>query len=447
MMFHNVLASRPQRTLIVLFILCTVFYVCSILRPRADGMLVGSDGIGYFMYTHSIVIDHDLNFTNEYAYFYPKAPASTGPAISTPTNLVANQWAVGTGILWLPFFIVAHIILKILSGFGFAVNLDGYSYVHQAAICFGSIFYGFLSIVLIFNTIKKFFPRTAIYASLLIWFSTNLIYYQVIEPSMSHMCSLFACALLVNIWINSRPMEKITHWFFVGLAGGLVAMVRQPDATLLMLPLLDGLTARIPISKKIKGSVALLIGFLFFFSFQLATWFAIYGSPFVNGYTYSGQSFYWVSPKIIEVLFSSNHGLFLWHPVLIMATLGFICLGQVDRKLAVLSPLGFLLQIYLISSWSCWWQGDAFGGRMFISSLPLLALGLSGALEWLINMRQTRLAWIAGFLLLGWNGLFLVQYHLGYIPHHGLISLEQLTAGKFGMIADIMRRICRIMSR
>jgi hypothetical protein len=439
---HNVITERPYRTLIIFFIICTIFYVCTIPLPRVDKLLIGSDGIGYFMYTHSIAIDHDLNFANEYAYFQQKTSGIIGPPILTPTKLAANQYAVGTGVLWLPFFMVAHILSKILNGLGFAVSLDGYSYIYQAAICLGSILYGFLGIVLIYNTIKKFFPRTAIYACLLIWFSTNLIYYQAIEPSMSHMCSLFACALLVSVWINVRPMENIKHWFFIGLAGGLVAMVRQPDVTILILPLLDGLTTKMSISMKIKGLVALIIGFLFLFSFQLATWFMIYGSPFVNGYSYSGQSFFWFSPKIIEVLFSSDHGLFLWHPTLIVAALGFIYLRLVDVKLTVLFVLGFLLQVYLIGSWQAWSQGDAFGGRMFISSMPLLALGLSGVLEWLIKVRQTRLAWIAGFLLLVWNGLFLIQYRLGYIPPHGLISLKQLTVGKFWMIADIMQKVC-----
>jgi hypothetical protein len=443
---HNVISARPYRTLIILFFICTVFYILTIPLPRVDGMLIGSDGIGYYMYTRSIVIDRDLDFANEHAYFYQKAPDSIGQAILTPTKLVANQYAVGSGILWLPFFMVAHTLSKILNGLGFAVSVDGYSYFYQAAICLGSILYGFLAIVLIYNTIRKFFPRTALYACLLIWFSTNLIYYQVIEPSMSHMCSLFTCALLVNVWINTRPLEKISHWFIIGLVGGLVALVRQPDVTILILPLLDGLTTKTSISTKIKGSVALVMGFFLFFSFQLATWLTIYGSPFVDGYSFSGQSFLWFSPKIIEVLFSSDHGLFLWHPILIIAILGFIYLRQIDQKLAVLFLLGFLLQVYLIGSWQAWSQGDAFGGRMFIASIPLLALGLCGALEWLVKARQTRLAWIAGILFLGWNGLFLVQYRLGYIPPHGLISLEQLTVGKFWMMADILQKICLLIS-
>jgi len=409
-------------------------------------MLIGSDGIGYFMYTRSIVIDHDLDFANEHAYFHEKVPGTISGAISTPTKRVANQWAVGSGVLWLPFFMVAHIFSMILNYLGFAVSLDGYSFLYQAAICIGSMFYSFLAITLIYNTIKKYFPHTAIYACLLIWFSTNLIYYQLIEPSMSHMCSLFACALLVNIWIIIRPIEKVAHWFLIGMVGGLVAMVRQPDVTILILPLLDGLFAKTPISMKIKSSIAFLIGFLLLFSFQLVTWFTIYGSPFVDGYTYSGQSFFWFSPKIIEVLFSTNHGLFLWHPILIIATLGFFNLRRIDLKLTLLLVLGFLLQIYLIGSWQFWSQGDAFGGRMFIASLPLLALGLCGSLEWLVNMRQTRLAWITGLILLGWNGLFLAQYRLGYIPFNGQISFEQLTVGKFWMIEDIIQKIWQIIS-
>ena len=91
---------RPYPILGGLFTVCVLAYLITIPLPRVDGMLIGSDGVGYFMYVHSLVIDRDLNFQNEYMQLYGTTP------VPTATGLYANQFAIGPGIMWMPFFAV-----------------------------------------------------------------------------------------------------------------------------------------------------------------------------------------------------------------------------------------------------------------------------------------------------------------------------------------------------
>jgi hypothetical protein len=35
------------------------------------------------------------------------------------------------------------------------------------------------------------------------------------------------------------------------------------------------------------------------------------------------------------------------------------------------------LELIIIASWSTWWQGASYSGRMFIGMLPLIAFGLA----------------------------------------------------------------------
>lgn len=432
----------PRNPLWVLFVLCVLVFLVMIPMPRKSNMLIGADGISYYMYVRSLVIDGDLNFANEYDYFVPRTTAWLPPRLTTPTGKTSNLYAVGPALLWLPFYLVAHASSALLRLMGAPAQLDGYGYIYQAAVCLGSVVYGYLGILLTYRTARKFYPSAALAACLLIWFATNLIYYQIMEASMAHMCSFFAVALLIALWLHFRDELTPRQGLWIGLASGLVGIVRQPDLTFFLLPILDKGLSHHSRESKLKFTAAAVVGFLLVFSIQMGTWQVLYGRPWINGYSYSGYGFTnLLSPKVIQVLFSTQHGLFLWHPILLLAGLGFIFLWRRDRILAGLLSAGFLIQVCVIGAWVDWAQGDAFGGRMFIASFPILALGLSAAIHWAIENRHTGAVWVVGAGLVAWNLLFLVQYRLSYIPHHGPLTFDQLVTGKYWMLVSLGEKI------
>ena len=49
---------------------CLLAFLLTIPLPRADGQLVGSDGVYYYVYLPSLLLDGDLDFSDEYAYFF-----------------------------------------------------------------------------------------------------------------------------------------------------------------------------------------------------------------------------------------------------------------------------------------------------------------------------------------------------------------------------------------
>ena len=141
------------------------------------------------------------------------------------------------------------------------------------------------------------------------------------------------------------------------------------------------------------------------------------------------------------VLFSFNHGLFAWHPVLLFATAGLIVLYRKDRLLPVLLGLMFAVQLYIIGAWYAWYGGDAFGGRMLISSLPALALGLAALVDWAAERKALPAVGVLSCILIMWNALFFAQYRFGYIPQNTAISLYEMTLGKLSMLKDMAGHI------
>lgn len=431
--------KHSTKLLVALFILSLAAFLATIPLPRSDGMLIGSDGIGYYAYVRSIGIDHDIDFANEYQRLYPAVDLSQ---LKTSTGLTANHFAVGPAILWLPFFIVAHLISLALQSLGFSVTTDGYSYTYQAAVCIGSVFYGFFGMMLMHRTTRRLFADTALVACVLLLLATNYIYYLIVEPSMSHMCSLFATSLMMYIWITTRPTGRLRECFAIGLAGGLIGLVRLPDITLLLMPLLDFMFLRASIFEKGKRIVAVVAGFFSVFWIQMLVWNTLNGNQLLSGYPVKGeQGFSWFSPHLLEVLASTQHGLFTWHPILLFAFIGLVLLNRIDRWLSALLLLGFFSQAYLIASWWGWTQGDSFGGRMFVASLPIFVIGLALFLRQVAMKKNLAyLSLAGGGVLVLWNALFLIQYRMGYISASGPYSIRELTVGKAEMVIDIVSK-------
>src|SRR5207247_8943290 len=70
--------------------------------------VIENDGIGYFSYLHTLVVDHDLDFTNEYQAvrtehvgYYPLLIQSR-----TSTGMLADYFPVGAAIVSLPIYLI-----------------------------------------------------------------------------------------------------------------------------------------------------------------------------------------------------------------------------------------------------------------------------------------------------------------------------------------------------
>jgi hypothetical protein len=438
------LEQHPIAYLTGLYIFCIIIFLIAVPLPRADGQLVGSDGTYYYAYLPTLLLDQDLDFTNQYAKLLPGvSPETTG---TTKSGTPANKFALGPAILWTPFFLIGHLLAIILNAFGHRIPLDGTGYVYQVPTLLGSLTYGFAGLLLIYRSCRRFFSKSSsASAAILIWLATNVIYYMVAEPSMSHTCSLFAVALFLELWLAFRPIPTLFQWLVLGLAGGLVALVRQADATWVALPVVDALMVfrvdwKTNLRRYLQGFIVFGIAALLIFMPQIVIWRTQYGAGVGGGYTQGRHAFYWLEPKMLQVLFSMRHGLYLWHPVLLLATIGLVLLYRKDRCLPFLLGFFFALQVYLIGSWFGWTGGDSFGCRMLLSSLPALALGLAALVEWTAGRGASAIAGILGGGLIAWNAAFFAQYRLGYISRVMPISFEQLTLGKLAMLKDLMNR-------
>jgi hypothetical protein len=164
----------------------------------------------------------------------------------------------------------------------------------------------------------------------------------------------------------------------------------------------------------------------------------IYGSPLESGYI-PLSDWAWRSPYFSSVLFSSDHGLFVWTPVVILAVAGLFVFRQ--RQPDVGTPiLAAVLAFYLLIACYPDWDGiSSYGNRFFVSLTAPFILGLSVLLDRIAAFfRSPRAAQITASLLVAclvlWNMAFLFQWGTHLIPARGPIVWSEMMHNQFFVV-------------
>ncbi len=430
-----------------LFIVFIVTYGASIfVLPKPYGRLIIGDGIYYFVYLRSAVLDGDLEFTNDYTLYQEyngDDPIKKAEMLArkTPTGMAGNFFSIGPAILWSPVFLLTHALAALLGRAG-----DGFSSWYQAPLMFLSIAYGFVGMVLMYRVVAGIFSKFAAFVSILgIWLATNVVYYMGVSPSASHVLSMFSSALFVFLWWRHRDERTRRDWFVWGLSAGLMALVRWQDSLIALLALMEWLDKGRTTNDErplffffrplsFVNGLVFLLGAILVFLPQMLAWNILYGSPFTipQGYGFLG---FW-QPEMFNVLFSTKRGLFTWTPLFVFAVIGFIPLYRKNKTLGAAAFLIFVLETYTNGIVADWWGGEAFGARRFISLIPFFALGLAAFVDFVRpRLSQTTILVALGAFIV-WNNLFLLQYnlwlhgigHISAIPTWQEMTLDKFTA-------------------
>ncbi|MCD6385022.1 glycosyltransferase family 39 protein, partial [Candidatus Sumerlaeota bacterium] len=352
------------------------------------------DNVFYYYYLSSFLFDGDVDILNDYFLsnnsflIFKSTYFGVGPK-----GLLTNLFAIGSAVLWFPFLLLVRLfalIVPIYYPYVVSWISDRYSYPYRAAISFGTLFYGLLTLFLIYAICRTLFRRrTSFWASLGVVFASPLPAYIFHYSSMSHTLSAFSVALLVYLSIRHRHFRSLHSYILIGGVVGLATLVRWQNIIFLLIPLSFVIQhfrqlykkERIRIRKHIRYLVVMLVVIIATFSLQMFYWYAQLGNFLTVP---QGKGFLrWTSPVIGKVLFSGWHGLYYCHPLLFLATLGLLLLFIRCRlKLFSLTLiLCFVLLTYINAIANDWFAGNSFGARRFCSLIPVLGIGLAAFLD------------------------------------------------------------------
>ncbi|MEI7526956.1 MAG: hypothetical protein WCJ95_21590 [Mariniphaga sp.] len=346
--------------------------------------IILSDGKGYYAYLPAIFIYHDLNFGffdkiektdyyNKNLYYDYRANGH---------GKVINKYFCGTALAELPFFLAAHALSWLLD-----FTTDGYSKLYPVFISIGALFYLLIGLLFLNSTLAgydiKVWERSLI--SFAAVFGTNLFYYTIGEPGMSHIYSFAFISMFLYYSRRYFITFRKKYILILALIFGIIVLIRPINGLIIfILPFASGS------AQSLKKGLLIVVHnyliwitglgiFLGIISIQLFIYKISTGSFFVD--SYGDEGFHFLEPHIVDILFSYKKGLFLYTPLFLLSFTGGYFLWKSSR-FRFYTWFGFFFLItYVFSSWWMWYYGGSFSSRVFVEYIPVFMVLLSIALH------------------------------------------------------------------
>lgn len=388
----------------------------------ADTHGVTTDGVIYFTQLRSVIFDRDLDVAAEFAFLnQPPRPSHVVP--------------IGPTFVWLPLYAtVAFVhtlggVVGVVSSPPDAVSA-GLTLPYVRAALVSSFAIGALGLMVLHLRLRKeFLPGVAFAASLLLFAATPLVWYMVYEPSMTHAASFGFVALFVAAAASLTRVDMgAAASLLLGVLLGCAFMTRPQEALFALFPALILLFAAAPFPQRLRAAVRLgawaFVGVAPFLAAQ-----ALHAAILLNREQFAlvGGGGYldpWNS-HWADTLWSSWHGFFSWTPAVYLAFLATFAYVVRDRAWTVAAVVIVLAMAWVNGSTADWSGGWSFGGRRFISVLPLLAPGFALLVHGLTRRPLVALVAVAAGAIT-WNYLLVRQYERGLLREGDRTSFGQV---------------------
>ena len=378
-------------------------------NDKEKSLVINNDVVSYYAYLPAFFIHNDikLEFTenskvNYHAkcQFWPEKSPNGGKVIKT---------TMGMSIMYAPFFFAGHI---------YALNsnhkADGFSKPYEFFLTFSCLFYLIIGIFFLRKILLRNFSEWVTSITILcIVFGTHLYYYSTTELTMSHAYNFSLIAIFIYYSLKWHDKQSLKHVIILGLVGGLIILIRPVNLIIFIFPYLYQVKNIKELKQKTRFFIAhwkhlILIAFLVLLVIapQLIYWKYVTGNWFFNSYV--GERFYFSKPHIMEFLFSYRKGWLLYTPIMIFAIIGVILSYKYHRNYFYGTLIFLLLNIYILSSWWCWWYGGSFGMRPMIDIYALLAIPFALFIKW-VTQKQIFVKIISSWVILYFINLNLFQ--------------------------------------
>lgn len=319
------------------------------------------------------------------------------------TNKYFTKFTYGVALLQSPTFLAA-MTMATLTGNTDPPN-DG---IYTTATIVAGFIYGWLGMLMLILYLNRRFPKWIVLLTVsFVFFGTNLYYYWIAEAGASHVYSFFLLAAMLLLSYKLESFSRWWHWCLLGLAFGLLVLIRPTNLIAGALLLFLNVHNREQLRQRFQflfgqwrwilamAAIAALLWVP-----QMVYWHHVTGNWFMWSYSEEGFT-NWNSPKIGPILTSEFNGVFIFTPLAAVMLIGSIVMLLTKQRQGWLYLGLFAIMTYIFSSWHAWSFGLSFGHRAYIEWYAVLALPLA----WLLKTTFRARLWL-GILTLGICTLF-----------------------------------------
>ncbi|MEW6079327.1 MAG: hypothetical protein AB1724_16080 [Thermodesulfobacteriota bacterium] len=391
------------------------------------------DGILYAAYPRSAFFDRDILLVNE---FNDMQLLPLSRHVSA-TGLEGNPVAIGTSLLMTPFYALAFLADHVAGLAGLRPGGDGYRGVYAYVFPVGSLFYGFLTALMLFSLASRYGGREHAVVSLLhVVLGTPFFFYLAIHYHVSHLCSAFGVTLFLYAFeMMSRDPDlpaRRSSFFVLGAFSGIAILTRTQDGLFWVIPfcfLLFQLQSGLRFRRIVAQGLCFLAGAATAVSPQLVLWKVMHGR-WIHAPEAANIDVY--NLHLPQILTSSYHGLFVWTPVVMISLAGLILMARHDPRRGIALLLAVMLQLAVSASMRMWWQGASFGLRLLVNCTPIFFLGLTYAYA---RIRMAWIRWLGGLLVV-WTILLGLNVVAGRIDLNRFYPLAELCRIQARLLVD-----------
>lgn len=382
-------------------------------HPRGDGkyrpLLARGDGHATYLMLRSLVLDGDLDLSNDFSRF-----SSIWPAVLAPTGRPSTVHPIGSVLVWAPLFATAHVTATAANAAGANIPEHGYTLWHQRIVFAVAPLLTFLACWMGGRLAHRLLGgrHAPAFAAVAILFGTSATAYATYIPAMSHPPDAAAHALFVTTWALGFATLTARRFALLGALIGLAALIRVSgfglgvallvEAAILLARGAPGGRLRLALRLVALGALAAATALLTFTP-QMLAWKYIFGEYLV---TPMGSGFMRLAhPQLVELLFSARNGWFSTTPLAYAGVVGLFFVPRAARPVAAGLLAVVAVQLYVNASVYDWWSGSSYGARRMVSATAILVVGLAALLSW-VSRRAARVPAVArlavAVLVLGW---------------------------------------------
>jgi hypothetical protein len=340
----------------------------------------------YYSYLPAFFYKQDLSFSFLYDTLEVKQEQRYYAPNKAPNGNHVIKMTMGMAITYLPFFALADVWAR-LAGY----EVSGFSEPYHFAVLFATLFYFLIGLYFLYKILSPHFNQHIISLVLIcICYGTNVMFYLTLGAGMAHITDFALVAVLVYCFIQWHTGRSLLLTASIGCLAGLIILIRPVNILLFVFFIFYTVNSVGHLKEKIrffyerKLEIVLLLTFSFIVILpQLLYWKIYTGQYLFNSYMDQGR-FYFDRPHIIDGLFSFRKGWLIYSPLMGFSLIGIYVLRKRLKAFYLPILFLFLLYIYIVFSWWCWWYGGSFGQRVLIDIYPVLAIPLCaffGAVE------------------------------------------------------------------
>ncbi|MFZ1694087.1 MAG: hypothetical protein WAT74_12880 [Flavobacteriales bacterium] len=424
---------QRSRSLLTVWALCALLFALRWVQPSTRTLTW--DVFGYYLYLPAVVIHNDAGLRDR--AWLDEVMGTYDPSttlyqlVDGPDGSRVIKYSSGMAVAYAPWFFAAHLLAAPL---GFPA--DGFSAPYQIAITYGMLVWLLVGLFLFRRVLLHFFSDGWTAALLvLVVLGTNFLHLAALDGTLlTHpfLFTLYAGLLLATIRWHEKPSWQAA--IALGATAGWITLVRPNEGVCVLLPMLwanrEGLIAkwrlvRAHLTHVILAAIAVVV----MASPQLLYWKSVTGEWLFYSYINPGEGFDFSTPYTWDYLFSFRKGWFVYTPLALLMVGGLLVLWQRARNLFWPIAALFAINLYITSSWTCWWYaGGSFSARSMMPMYAVLALPLGFLLKEAVTGRWRKPA----FALLG----FVVALNLfqTWQWSANIISKDRMTGAYYASI-------------